>query len=104
MCSSDLVRAHPAEGVDGPAEHVVEPPVLTGALNGHEVLGLLDHADDALVAPRVAADDALLGLGDIAADGAEADPGLDGAQGLDESLDAGGVGGQDVEGQYLSLT
>ena len=80
---------------------MVEPPVLAGALDGNDVLGLLDDADDALVAAGVAADGALGGLGDVAAGLAEADLGLDGAQGLDEALDGGRVGGQDVEGHAL---
>jgi len=79
LAHAQVVGADAVDGVDGAAEHVVEPPVLAGALDGDDVLGLLDDADDALVAAGVAADGALGGLGDVAAGLAEADLGLDGA-------------------------
>ena len=55
------------------AEHVVEPAVLVRPLERDEVDGLLDDADQRVVAPRVDADRAELLLGEVAALAAEAD-------------------------------
>ena len=48
-----LVRADPADRVDGTAEHVVPAPEGARALDRHDVLGLLDHADRGPVTPLV---------------------------------------------------
>ncbi len=74
---------------------------LPGALDGDDVLGLLDHTDDREVAARVQADPALLGLRDIAADGAEPDLVLDLQQRVRQPADVDRVGLQDVEGDPL---
>ena len=56
------------------AEHVVEAAELGGALERDDVDGLLDDADERVVAARVAADRADLVLGQVAALAAEAHP------------------------------
>src|SRR5690606_13182706 len=56
---------------DRSAEHVVEPAELARALDGRDVLRILDDADQLRVAARVAADAAALLLGDVAAHFAE---------------------------------
>ena len=58
----------PVDRADRAAEHVVAAAELAGALDRDDVLGLLDHAQHGRVAPRVAADAALVVLGDVAAD------------------------------------
>jgi len=75
--------------------------MTAGALDGDDVLGLLDDADGRVVAPRVGADAALLGLGDVAALLAEADARLDLGEGRDEPGHVVGVGLQEVEGDAL---
>ena len=59
------------------AEHVVQPAVLGGPLHRDQVGGLLDHADQRVVAADVEADRAHLVLGQVAALAAEADALLD---------------------------
>src|SRR5690606_4648897 len=86
---------------DGTAEHVVAPPELAGALDGDDVLGLLDHADDGGDPARVAADLAALLLRDVAAHLSEPDAGLDLEQRVGEAPDVGRVLGEQVEGDPL---
>ena len=86
---------------DRPAEHVVAAAELAGLLDRDDVLGLLDHADDRQVAPRVAADPALLGLGDVAADAAEPHLVLDLGQRADQPAHVDRVGGEQVERDAL---
>ena len=80
LADAQVVRADAVDRTDRAAEHVVAPAELAGALDRDDVLGLLDDADDVGVAARVAADAALLGLGDVAADRAEPDLVLDPVQ------------------------
>src|SRR5690606_9663531 len=87
--------------VDGPAEHVVPAPELPGPLDRDDVLRLLHDADDRRRAPRVAADLALLLLGDVPADLAEAHARLDVADHLDEARDVLRVLGEEVERDAL---
>lgn len=48
--------AHAFQGGDYPAQHVVEPAVLAGLLDGHHVADAFHHAKQRAVAPVVAAD------------------------------------------------
>ena len=68
---AQLVGPDPVDRRDRPAEHVVLAAELPGALDGDDVLRLLDDADEAGVASRVAADRARRLLGHVAADLAE---------------------------------
>src|SRR6266508_1104899 len=58
-----VVGADPLDRADRPAEHVVAAAELLGALDRHQVAWLLDHADQARVAPWVPADAAEVALG-----------------------------------------
>ena len=73
LLDPQVVGAHAVDRADRAAEHVVAAAELAGALDGDDVLGLLDDAQDVVDAARVAADAALLGLGDVVAGHAEAD-------------------------------
>src|SRR4051794_2198946 len=83
----------PPDRTDRAAEHVVAAAELAGPLDRDDVLRLIDDADYRLVAARVAADAAELGLGDVAADLAEPDLVLDLHQSVDQAPHVGGVGG-----------
>ena len=74
---------------------------LAGALDGHDVLRLLDDADDRGVAAGVTADPALLGLRHVAAGAAEPHLVLDPVQGRGEPLDVDRFGGEQVERDAL---
>ena len=80
---------------------MIAPPELARALHGHDVLWLLDDADDVVGAPRVEADAAALALGDVAADLAEPHLLLDREERLGEAVDVRGVGTEQVEGDAL---
>src|SRR5699024_2275391 len=58
LLDAQIVRADPGHRVDRAAEDMVETAVFAGALDGHDVLGLLDHADHRSVAARVLTDGA----------------------------------------------
>ena len=97
LADPQVVRADAFERIDRAAEHVVAAAELAGPLDRDDVLGLLDDAEHLVGAPRVAADPALLGLGDVEAGGAEAHLLLDPAQRRGQPVDVGRVGREDVE-------
>ncbi len=72
LVDPEILGIDAVERRQGAAEHVVEAAVLVRPLQGHDVGGLLDDADDRPVAPSVAADLAGLVLGPVAALVAEA--------------------------------
>ena len=74
---------------------------LLGALDSDQVAGLLDHADQGGVPPRVLADPAQVALGHVPADPAEVHPGLDLGDGPGQALGVGRFDLEDVEGQPL---
>src|SRR3954470_15011298 len=88
-----VVRSDALDRRDRAAQHVVAAAELARLLDRDDVLRLLDHADDGEVAPRVAADPALLGLGDVPADPAEPHLVLDLGQRVHQPLHVGRVGG-----------
>ena len=61
---------HPVHRRERPVEHVVKPFVFARTLDGEQVGGLLDHADEAAVTLRVGADVAQFRIGDVEADAA----------------------------------
>ena len=63
---------------------MVEAPVLLGIFDGHDVLDVFDHADDALHPLGVGADGAGVGVADGMADMAVVDVGGEAADGLGE--------------------
>ena len=75
---------------------------LAGPLDGQHVLGFFDDTDDGRIAARIAADPALVALGDVAADSAEADLVLHPQQRAGESLDIDRFGGEQVKRDALS--
>ena len=101
LAHAQVVGADAVDRADRAAEHVVAAAELAGALDRDDVLGLLDDADRVHVAPRVEADAAPLGLGDVEADLAEPHAGLDLGQRVREALDVRRVGLQEVEGDPL---
>src|SRR5262245_62559489 len=77
LVDAQVLRLDAVQRRERAAEHVVEPAVLVRALDRDQVGGLLDDADDRVVAPRVTADLAGLILRQVPALAAEADPLLD---------------------------
>ena len=77
LLDPELVGPDALDRADRALQHVVAAPELAGLLDGHDVAGLLDHADHGGVAARVGADRALVALGDVEAPGAERDLVLD---------------------------
>ena len=65
-----LLGPHALERGEAAQQDVIDALIGPGLLHGQQVARLLDHADDAGIAPRVAADrtDGLLGLGEMKAD------------------------------------
>src|ERR1700712_2805497 len=102
LAGAQLLRTDALEGRDRAAEAVVAAAELTRALDGHDVLGLLDDTDQRRVSPGVAADPAQLLLGDVAARRAELRLGLHLDQRVRQAAYVEGVGGQQVERDALS--
>ena len=68
----DVGRADTVHGRNQSAQHMIQAIVLMGVLDAHHVLDVLDNADGARVARRIAADGAHLGLADVVAHAAVA--------------------------------
>src|SRR5918995_1224255 len=96
-----VVGPDAVDGADGPAEHVVAPPELPGALDGDDVLGLLDDTDRVKVAARIQAHPAAVGLRHVEAHLAEAHLELDLGERVRQAFDVRGVGLEEVEGDAL---
>src|SRR5512132_2358721 len=101
LADAEVVRADPLDRADGPAEDVVAAAELLGPLDRDQVAGLLDHADQAGVPPRVPADAAQVALGHVPADPAEVHPGLDLGDGPGQTLGVGWLDLEDMEGEPL---
>src|SRR5262245_19109345 len=67
LADLDVVGTDAIQRGEGSEEHVVTAAVFTGALHGQEVVGLLHHAEHAVVAPGVGADAAGVLVGDVEA-------------------------------------
>ena len=80
---AEVLGPDAVEGRQQTVEDVVAPPVPARPLDGDDVLGLGHDADEAHVAPRVRANGARIGFGQIAADAAKADLLLDVGDALD---------------------
>ena len=89
------------EGGDAAEEDVVDAFVDVGGFELEEVFGLLDDADEAVVAGGVGADGAGVAFGEVEADGAVADLFLDGANGVGEGEGVFARIFQEVEGHAL---
>lgn len=82
-------------------EYVVDAVVGAGLLDGGYVGRLLYDADEALVADGAGAVGARVDVGDVIADGAEAEVGLQLADGVGQGLGVLRRGAEDVEGEAL---
>ena len=69
----EVADADAVHGRDDAAQDMVETVVLLGVLDGHDVLYVLHHADDALHTFGVGADGAEVGVADTMADAAVVD-------------------------------
>ena len=98
-----MVGPDPLQGRQPPEKNVINARIRPGTLQGHQVAGLLDHADQPLVAPRVAADGAkrLVGLGQVEASLAVANPFLDRPDRLGQGQGLLGLALQDMMSQPL---
>ena len=101
LLDAQLVGADAGDGTDRTTQHVIAAAEFAGALDGDDVLALLDDTDDAGVAPRVGADLAFDVDRDIAADNAEVDLLLGLGDGGRQPSDVGRVGVEDVERDAL---
>src|SRR5690606_26946750 len=77
LADLQLVRPDALQMVDRSLQHVVAALELAGPLDGDDVAGLLDDAQDVVVATGIGADSAELALGDVEAPRAEPDTFLD---------------------------
>ena len=101
--SGELLGPHPLQRGEPAEQDVVDAAEGPGLLQRQQVAGLLDDADEARVAPRVAADGAerLVGLGQVEAGLAVPDLVLDVADRLGEGQGLLGGALQEVVGQPL---
>src|SRR3984885_14481380 len=97
LLDPQVVRADPVDRADRPAEHVVATAELADLLHRGDVLGLLDDADNGLIAPGVQADPALLRLGHVPAGLAESHALGHLEQRVRQPADVLGVAGQQRE-------
>ena len=70
---AELLGADAADGRERAVEDVVDAVVAAGLFDGGDVGGLFDDADEALVAGGAGAVAAGVDVGDVVADGAEAE-------------------------------
>ena len=96
-----VLGVDPVDRGERAAEHVVDARVLVRALHRDHVGGLLDDADQAVIAARVLADAAARLVGQVEADLAEADLLLHLADRLGQRDGVLGGGAEDVEGEPL---
>ena len=91
----------PPMGGEGAVEDVVEAGEAPGFLDGGDVSGLFDDAKDGMAAMGRGAEAAGVNVGDVVAEGAEAQVGFELLDGVGER--AGVLGGrpEDVEGEAL---
>jgi len=98
---AELVGAYSVERRERAVEDVVDAHVSAGALDAGNAGGLLNDADEALVADGAGAVGAGIDVGDVVADGAEAQAGLELADGVGEGGGVFVAGAQEVEGEAL---
>src|SRR5450432_3476429 len=97
LAHPQIVGPDAFDRADRAAENVVAPAEFPGLLDSDDVLRLLDHANHAQIAPRIAADPALGLLGHVAADRAEPHLVLHLEQDLSQPADVGCIGREQVE-------
>lgn len=94
-----IVRLDAFQRGDVAVEDVINPAAQAGLFEADDVFGLLDDTDDVVLAAGVGADAADLRLGQVEANAALADVGLDIADGLGQGEGLFGVGFEDVKRQ-----
>ncbi len=98
---AELLRAYAADGREGAVEDVVDAVVAAGFFDGGDVGGLFDDADEAVVAGGGGAVGAGVDVGDVVADGAEAEVLFNLADRVGEGVSVFGGGAEDVKGEAL---
>lgn len=95
----EVADADAVDGRDDPSEYVVEALVLLCVFDGHNVLHVFHHADDALRALGAGADGACVGVAEAVADVAVVYVGGETVDGVGELHDFGGGLFEQVEGE-----
>ena len=101
ICDAQLFGSDAVQGRDRAVEHVVDAVEMARLFDGGDVGGLLDHADELLIAGGTAAVHAGIDVGNVVADGAQTQLGLDVANGGGQSFGVVRAGTQDVKGEAL---
>ena len=86
---------------NGSVQHVIDAVVVARLLDGGDVGRLFDHADEPLIAGRAGTIDAGINVGDVVADRAQAQAGLDVVDGSGEGVGVVFAGAQNMERQPL---
>jgi hypothetical protein len=82
-------------------EDVIDAVVVTGAFDAGDAGGFFDYANEALVADGAGAVGAGVYVGDVVADGAEAQGGFEGADGVGQGGCVFVAGAEEMEGEAL---
>src|ERR1017187_2387569 len=98
---AELLRTNAADGRKRAVQHVVNAVVAARLLDGGDVGGLFHDTDDVLVADGAGAVAAGVDVGDVVADGAEAEAGFDLADRVGKGLRVRVGRTQDVESEPL---
>jgi hypothetical protein len=101
VADAELLRADTADGREGAVEDVIDAVVGASLLDGGDVGGLLDDADEALVAGGAGAVGAGIDVCDVVAEGAEAEMLFDLADGVREGFGVLQRRTEDVKGEAL---
>jgi hypothetical protein len=101
ISDAKLLGANAVQGRDGSVEDMVDAVEVLGLVDGGDVGGLFDDADQTLVARGAGAVDAGVDVGDVVADRAQTQAGLDVAHGGGEGLGIVFAGAKNVEGEAL---
>ncbi len=98
---AELLRTYSADGRERAVEDVVDAVVAAGLFDGGDVGGLFEDAERALVADGAGAVGAGVDVGDVVAEGAEAELGAEFEDGFGEGAGVFVGGAEDVEGEAL---
>ena len=98
---AELLRADAADGRERAVEDVVDAVVAARLLDGGDVGGLFEDADGVLVAGGAGAVDAGIDVGDVVADGAEAELFAQDEDGVGKGAGVVVGAAQKVEGEAL---
>ena len=96
-----LFRAYAADGGEGSVQDVIEAGEGAGFLDGGDVGGLFDDAEGGVGAMGAGAEGAGVDVGNVVAEGAEAEVGFELLDGVGEGFGLFGGAAEDVEGEAL---